>query len=90
MPLREACKHGRWEWHLVNPSGVKPHLPCDGGRVLSDAEALRTLLFDGDEPKDGVKGGWVQNGLSPCVYPTDDPDEIDVYVIPKSLLEGDS
>ena len=97
MPLREVvtielCEHGYQDVCFKN----QPlHAPlCPGGRILTDPEALRALLFDADEPKAGVQGAWIQNGLSPCAYPTDDPDEIDVYVIPASMLaldpEGDS
>jgi hypothetical protein len=54
----DNCEHGRWEpdghWvgcahiygsqHLNCPEGPTPW--CPGGRVLSDTEALRALLFD--------------------------------------------
>jgi len=43
MSLREPCEHGVYYEH--HPRGpVNP--PCPGGRVLSDAEALRRLLFE--------------------------------------------
>jgi len=48
MSLREACKHGRWdEEHLMDePDSEGYRQNCPGGRILSDAEALRALLFE--------------------------------------------
>jgi hypothetical protein len=48
MSLREACKHGVWYEHLTRdlPTAVSNEGWCPGGRILTDAEALRTLLFD--------------------------------------------
>lgn len=53
MSLREACEHGRYDEHRFLSPGGDPessiaYQDCDGGRVLSDAEALRTLLPEVD------------------------------------------
>jgi hypothetical protein len=52
MFLREACKHGRYDGHLGGPG------PCPGGRILTNPEALGTLLFDvcGECKSSPVKG----------------------------------
>jgi hypothetical protein len=55
MSLREPCPHGRWEKH---PDGSNlGWWYCPGGRILTDAEALRTLLYDECEK---CKDGWVR------------------------------
>jgi hypothetical protein len=82
MSLREPCEHGRYERHTWADleSGLEGSLtiPCPGGRVLSDAEALRARLFEtcgecdgsGEEMADsgselGIPGGMVAIGLCP-------------------------
>jgi hypothetical protein len=72
MPLREPCEHGRYEWHGGG---------CPGGRILSDAEALRALLFetDGVTPREGVER--LERYLMGVVD--------DGYWLPASMLEGD-
>jgi hypothetical protein len=54
---------------------------CPGGRVLSDAEALRALLFetDGVTPREGVER--LERYLMGVVD--------DGYWLPASMLEGD-
>ncbi len=42
MSLRKACEHGRWENH--HQWEVHNDWACPGGRIVTDAEALRTLL----------------------------------------------
>jgi hypothetical protein len=43
VTLRDPCDHGRYEPHDFGYDLLET---CPGGRTLSDAEALRTLLFD--------------------------------------------
>jgi hypothetical protein len=82
MSLREACEHGRWEKHAHPPHERYSLNWCPGGRVLSDAEALRALLFDGDgvTPREGVER--LERYLMGVVD--------DGYWLPASMLEGDA
>jgi hypothetical protein len=88
MPLREVvtielCDHRRRDSHLLPSSdpNLSPTERCPGGRILSDAEALRALLFDGDgvTPREGVER--LERYLMGVVD--------DGYWLPASMLEGD-
>jgi hypothetical protein len=56
MPLREVvtiepCEHGRYDKHRV--FGYEEIVRCLGGRILTNPQALRTLLFDVCEECEG-------------------------------------
>jgi len=59
MSLREACKHGRWDQHDVESEDelFAKAEPCPGGRILSNGEVLRRLLYDVCETCGGAGEG---------------------------------
>jgi hypothetical protein len=70
MPLREVvtiepCEHGRYDRHRV--FGYEEIVRCPGGRILTDPQALQTLLYDECGECGGT--GWVKDDPE-C----DDPD----------------
>jgi hypothetical protein len=65
--MSEPCEHGRYERHVVageGGPGVTIEV-CPGGRILSDAEALRAFLFETCGECGGA--GRVWDGISSAV-----------------------